>query len=210
MAGISGYLTLDTLSMLILLGIFIYFVVTCKKKKYPFFGLKNGFRGSGRKGSKKYKLPKSLQSSKSLGRESKPKKVNQHEERCRVIFEKLFGEKFKSVRPSWLKNPVTGRNLELDGFCSHIKTPIGTGLAFEYDGVQHSKFNGDHFHKKGGVSEFAYQIKKDDYKNLKCKEQQVLLIRIPHFVAFQDLERFIKTQCQKHGLAIKNGGNMYD
>ena len=48
-----------------------------------------------------------------------------------------------------------------------------------------------HFHKNG-VQEFEYQVMKDTWKDEKCKEKGVMLIRIPHFVAFHDLERYIK------------------
>lgn len=131
----------------------------------------------------------------------KPKKaprVNKHEERCREIFEDLFGTKFKSVRPDWLANPVTKKNLELDGFAPDIRTKLGRGLAFEYDGEQHARYN-KHFHK-GGPEEFIYQTKKDSWKDMKCKEKGVLLIRIPHYVVFQDLERYIKQRLVKEGL----------
>ena len=138
---------------------------------------------------------------KSLGLKSAPKKkqkFNKSEERCREIFEETFGCEFKSVRPDWLKNPVTKQNLELDGFAPHIKTPIGTGLAFEYDGIQHSQYN-KHFHPNG-PDEFIYQTKKDSWKDLKCKENGILLIRIPHYVAYQDLERFIGQKLRRYGM----------
>lgn len=124
-------------------------------------------------------------------------RVNKHEERCRTIFEEIFGREFRSIRPDWLKNPITKRNLELDGFCESIKTPIGRGLAFEYDGEQHSRYiPGSHFHRKGPM-EFVYQAKKDSWKDMTCKNRGVLLIRIPSFVHFDDLERYIKQELRK-------------
>lgn len=123
---------------------------------------------------------------------------NKSEERCREIFEEIFDTRFKSIRPDWLVNPVSGKNLELDGFAPNIQTKLGKGLAFEYDGSQHSQYS-KHFHKNG-PEEFLYQVKRDTWKDLKCKERGVLLIRIPHFVAYQDLERYIKTKLRKEGL----------
>jgi hypothetical protein len=128
----------------------------------------------------------------------KEKRVNKHEERCRDIFQNIFKTKFKTIRPDWLKNPVTNQNLELDGFNPAIDTPIGKGLAFEYDGEQHAKYN-KHFHK-GGPIEFIYQTKKDSWKDLKCKENGIMLIRIPHFVAFHDLERYITQKLHRNGV----------
>lgn len=131
-------------------------------------------------------------------KKKKKRTYNKHENRCREIFEDIFERKFKSVRPDWLKNPVTGKNLELDGFCDSIETKIGTGLAYEYDGKQHSNYV-PHFHR-GGVDEFKYQMKKDEWKDLLCKNNGILLIRIPHFVDYNDLDRFIKSKLAKQGL----------
>jgi hypothetical protein len=131
------------------------------------------------------------------------KKINKHEEKCRIIFQVLFNQKFESVRPGWLKNPVTGRNLELDGFCPTIMTPLGRGLAFEYDGEQHSKYN-KHFHRHG-PDEFLYQVKKDSWKDLRCKQEGVMLIRIPHYIAYNELRPYIVRQLQKSGVHIPGG-----
>lgn len=129
----------------------------------------------------------------------KKKKLYKHEEKCRQIFQEIFGVKFKTIRPDWLKNPVTkGKNLELDGFNSTIKTPLGMGLAFEYDGRQHSKYT-PHFHKNG-PKEFVYQVKKDMWKDMKCREKGILLIRIPHFIDYHDLERYIKQRLRDKGM----------
>jgi hypothetical protein len=120
---------------------------------------------------------------------SKPKKKN--ENRCRDIFEGIFEKEFPSIRPDWLKNPATGENLELDGYCDALK------LAFEYDGGQHSKYT-PYFHRKG-PQEFVYQVKKDNYKTLMCKKKGIKLIRIPSFVPFMDLERYIRSRLKEEG-----------
>ena len=52
------------------------------------------------------------------------------------------------------------------------------------------------FHK-GGTEEFAYQVVKDSWKDRRCREMGIVLIRIPHFVAFQDLERYIRLALNK-------------
>lgn len=130
---------------------------------------------------------------------AKPKKrVNKNEERCREIFERIFNTKFVSVRPSWLKNPLTKHNLELDGYCESIVTPIGRGLAFEYDGEQHSSYT-PHFHRNG-KQDWHYQVLKDDIKDSICKHRKVMLIRIPSFVPYLDLERYIRQELHKRGV----------
>jgi hypothetical protein len=180
--------------MFVFICIFLYFVITDKKRKYP-------FDGPTRTDGEQFIKYGSLKN-----KSKKKKKVFSHEVKCREIFIKLFGGKFKSVRPDWLENPVTGKNLELDGFHPDIKTPIGRGLAFEYDGKQHASYV-PHFHR-GGKNEFIYQTKKDSWKDLKCKEKGILLIRIPHFILFNDLEEYIIEKCKKNGLNVKSS-NFY-
>src|SRR5690606_33925395 len=71
----------------------------------------------------------------------RPENGNKNENRCRVIMEKIFGKPFPSVRPKWLKNPATRRNLELDMYCHSIELPgfkKPIRLAVEYDGKQHT------------------------------------------------------------------------
>lgn len=171
--------------ILVFIGV-LYFFFTTKRKKYPFLS------------PSKTKFSDSYRKKGVFRKKRRFHKVNKHEEKCREIFQKIFQKPFKSVRPSWLKNPVTNKNLELDGYCPGIKTPLGNGLAFEYDGVQHSKYS-RHFHRRG-PQEFLYQVKKDSWKDHRCKQEGVLLIRIPHFVAYEDLERYIVQKLTKHRL----------
>lgn len=134
-------------------------------------------------------------------KKKKPKKKKfKHEEECRRILHKIFGVHFKSVRPDWLKNPATGRSLELDCYNENIPTPLGRSLAIEYDGIQHSQYN-KHFHPSG-EDEFLYQTQKDRYKDKVCRERGVLLIRIPHTVAFHDLERYLRHELVRYGVQI--------
>ena len=126
------------------------------------------------------------------------KKKYKSEERCRELFEGIFNEEFNSVRPDWLKSPLTGKNLELDGFAPNIKTPLGRGLAFEYDGEQHARYNA-HFHV-GDPKKFVHQVKNDSWKDQRCKEKGVLLIRIPHYILYQDLDKYIVNSLRKYRL----------
>lgn len=140
-------------------------------------------------------------------KKKKKPKLNKHEERCREIFQKIYNYRFKSIRPKWLKNPVTGKNLELDGYCPYIATPLGRGLAFEYDGKQHATYV-PHFHRHG-PQEFLYQYKKDSWKDLKCKHEGVMLVRIPHMVIYEDLERYITNKLHKLGMLPNQDHGMY-
>lgn len=127
-------------------------------------------------------------------------RVNKSEERCREIFEQIFNKPFPSVRPDFLKNPSTKRNLELDGYCPDIITPMGKGLAFEYDGIQHHQPT-RHFHGNNPY-EFVYQVQKDRFKDSKCREMGILLIRIPHYIPYHDLERNIRNKLKQHKVKI--------
>lgn len=113
-----------------------------------------------------------------------------NEERCRKILEKLYpGHKFPSVRPNWLKNPATKRNLELDMYCHELR------IAGEYDGKQH--FQKTKFHKS--KKDVIYQFRKDEWKAKRCQELGITLIRVPYWVRPEELENFIKERLIKLG-----------
>ncbi len=187
MWGWLKLLNLDTIIVIVIIVITIYFLLTTKKKKHKFIGL-----------NEDVDLNKILYK---RSKKKKKKRYGKFEERCREIFSNIFRAKFKKIRPDWLKNPATGKNLELDGYNAHIKTPLGYGLAFEYDGTQHSKYT-PHFHRNG-PKEFVYQTKKDTWRDIKCQEKGVMLIRIPHTIVYQDLERYIRMKLQKNNVFIQ-------
>jgi len=130
----------------------------------------------------------------------KKKKKNVYEEKCRKIFERIFRAKFPTTRKvKWLKNPETGRALELDGYNPNIKTHLGQGLAFEYDGPQHAAPSPE-LHGIMAHSEFSSQFRRDMHKNRLCKEHGVLLIRIHHLVDADQIENFIIKKLKEHDL----------
>lgn len=133
-------------------------------------------------------------------RDIKPKpkkKLFKHEEECRRILEEIFGVPFDSVRPDFLKNKLTGRNLELDCFNPDIETPLGVSLACEFDGIGHAEYT-PCFHKS--EADFHYQVQKDRWKDIQCLKHGILLIRVPHTVPFIYLKPFILSELNKHGV----------
>ena len=122
------------------------------------------------------------------GKKRIPKK---HETRCRIIMENLFRSPFVSVRPDFLKYDKTGKNLELDMFNSDLM------IALEYDGIHHRKFT-EFFHKS--EQDFIEQQERDKYKEEKCKELGITLIRVPDTVKYEDLEDYIKGELDKNNI----------
>lgn len=104
------------------------------------------------------------------------------EHKVREKFESMFNASFPSCRPDFLKNPETGFNLELDGYCEELK------IAFEYDGKQHYR----EIEYWGGREELEKIQRRDNLKQKLCEDAGVKLIRIPHFVV--DVKRYVEHQ----------------
>jgi hypothetical protein len=104
---------------------------------------------------------------------------------CREFFELHYGRPFKRARPDFLKNPLTNRNLELDGYNSEM------ALAFEYNGVQHYVYP-NRFHSN--EEEFTQQLRRDNYKREVCNQAGVYLINIPYTVPHAQIPNFIRAR----------------
>lgn len=109
--------------------------------------------------------------------------TSKFEEKCRKIIEEKLGVKFVSSRPSFLKNPETGRCLELDLYNENLK------LAFEVQGIQHYQFP-NIYHKT--EKDFIEQIRRDRYKKEVCKILNITLITIPYSFEGKSLEKKIE------------------
>lgn len=82
-------------------------------------------------------------------------------------FKRLFKTDFVKVRPTWLKNPKTGRCLELDGYSEKLK------IAFEYGSHKMA-------HKHSMIFTDQKNVKyKDAVKKRVCKKKGIKLIQIP-------------------------------
>ena len=107
------------------------------------------------------------------------------ETKCKMIFENIYGVEFPKMRPAFLRNPETNKNLELDGYNKML------GIAFEYNGSQHYFYN-PYFHKD--MSAFENQVKHDNLKASLCKKHGIHLIVIPYHLRHSELETFIRGQ----------------
>ena len=78
---------------------------------------------------------------------------------CREILESIYSVPFKPCRPNFLKNPKTGRNLELDGYNEELK------IAFECLPLHPS-------------TNYLYQIKKE-----LCSKNNIYLVFISFYTS---------------------------
>lgn len=86
------------------------------------------------------------------------------------------------IRLEWLKNPRTGRYLELDGYNHDLR------LAVEYQGQQHYIYP-NIYHKT--FDEYKKQKERDDFKRRSCDANGVYLITVPYTVKYDDIEKYI-------------------
>lgn len=119
-------------------------------------------------------------------------KVFVAQERIRLILEKHFSQPMKSIRPDWLKNPETNRNLELDGYCEALK------VAFEFQGRQH--FSNDTQY----AGDYEKQLVRDNFKKEKCLELgiQLLVIEQPRQYEISKFFQSVVNQLNKQNVFV--------
>jgi len=109
-----------------------------------------------------------------------------------MILEALTGCSFPSTRSlSWLKNPLTNRNLELDGYNEDLH------IGFECNGEQHyivvPRFHRKHSHYTDSdmEKELDLQIFRDGVKYIQCDAHSIDLIIIPYDIETWRLPSYI-------------------
>lgn len=121
--------------------------------------------------------------------ESRGKGGMKNERRCRRILEDIFKVDFPTVRPNWLKNPGTKRNLEIDCYNHALRI----GLEYSPD-ASHGALGS--FHKTR--ESLIYQIRKDQWKVKRCKELGITLVVVPSW-ATSDLKGYITRKLTESG-----------
>ena len=121
-------------------------------------------------------------------RQSSLPKCSKGEAECRRVLENIFNVEFPNVRPHFMRNTVTGENLELDMYNKSLN------LACEYNGQQHYKFN-KWMHKNS--SNFQNQKYRDIMKRDLCKKYGINLIEVPYTVKINDIESFLINRLKK-------------
>jgi hypothetical protein len=90
-----------------------------------------------------------------------------------VLEEFLQKKVARNIRPSFLRNPETGKFLEIDCYDPEFR------IAVEYNGIQHYVFPSV-FHKS--EKDFHDQLYRDRLKKKLCEENDVYLIPVPYWV----------------------------
>ncbi len=109
---------------------------------------------------------------------------------CRRVLESIFNAPFNKIRPKFLNNSVTSSNLEIDCYNDDLK------IGVEYNGVQHYKYT-PYFHKNEEA--FMNQKYRDEMKRRLCKDNDILLIEVPHTVAIEDIQQYIIEELKDNG-----------
>lgn len=104
------------------------------------------------------------------------------ERKCREVLEKLYRRSFPKTRPQFLRNPETGRLLELDCYCEYL------ALAAEYNGSQHYMWPN---YTNQSYDSFIKQRRRDRLKVDLCDLNGVYLITVPYNVPVDEIEDYI-------------------
>ena len=112
----------------------------------------------------------------------------------RHILETLFQDEFPTIRPDWLRNPLTNRTLEID--CYNEKL----GLAVEVSGAQHYQFEDNGFHHTR--EEFVKQVYRDRVKKEIILQRGLNFIVVPYTVRQDQLPQYIITCLQELGYSV--------
>lgn len=119
------------------------------------------------------------------------------EEMCKSFVEFYFQKPFEKTRPDFLKNPVTGENLELDLYNPELK------LAIEYNGAQHYHYNS--WMHKNSRDKFQNQQYRDLIKNDLCKKADITLVIVPYTIPHNQIGSFLFSEFKRLGFSPHDG-----
>lgn len=103
---------------------------------------------------------------------------------------RIFNLPFTKIRPMFLKNDETGKNLEIDAYNDKLK------IGVEYNGKQHYNYTpGWH----ASYKDFAKMQERDELKRKRCRENGITLIEIPYTIELNNIETYLRTELKKLG-----------
>ena len=110
--------------------------------------------------------------------------MSKGEKLYKQAIEEITGKPFFCVRPDFLKNPETGRNLEIDIYNDELR------MGIEYSGKSHYVFPNS-FHKS--YDDFINQVRRDQFKVDMCDVNGVYLITVPYNVPLnlEEIKKYI-------------------
>ena len=112
----------------------------------------------------------------------KSKKISKGERICKEVIEDIYEKPFYCVRPNFLKNPETKRNLELDMYNDELK------IAVERNGIQHYKWPN---YTGMSYEQFINQVRRDKFKIEICDTNGIYLITVPYTVTDNEIKDYI-------------------
>lgn len=121
-------------------------------------------------------------SNKSVEVKKRGRFISKGERMCCQTMERIYGVPFSTIRPKWLSNPETKRNLELDCYNDDLK------IAVEYNGAQHYKW--PNFTNQT-YEQFINQIRRDKLKFELCDKNGVYLIVVPYNIPHDKISPYI-------------------
>lgn len=116
--------------------------------------------------------------------ESKGEKISR---RC---LQNIYNLPFKNTRLDSIKNPDTGRSLEIDCYNPELK------LGVEYHGINHYKFI-PYFHQTR--EKFVKSQLRDAWKLQICNRLGITLIVVPYTCSHDKICKFIISELDRHG-----------
>lgn len=170
--------------------IFIFWLVYGGKEEYEFIGIEplTSIRLAG---NEPLPLKHSLFTNPPVEVEVPTFKGNKGEDIVAQAFEEIIeAEIQRNIRPDFLQNPESGKNMELDCYCEKYK------IAVEYNGIQHYKYPSA-FHKS--EREFYNQVYRDRLKKKLCDKAGIYLISVPYWVdQFEDEEQHLNEKYDRY------------
>ena len=118
------------------------------------------------------------------------KRESRGERECRRVMEQIFKRPFPCIRPPFLNNPATGKNLEID--CCNLDLMLGV----EYNGIQHYQYV-PAMHRT--YDAFHQQQVRDKLKQELCQAAGFTLITVPYTIQYDSIENYLLDQLRVLG-----------
>lgn len=176
-----GLESLAIMSVIIIVILFIFNLVTKENGTY------SNFKFIDRPSTFGYGSKMPTQYSEHTDKDSKL------ELKAKFILENIFRRPFVKIRPDFLRNEVTGYNLEIDLYNDDLR------LGVEINGDQHYKFI-PFFHRN--IDAFRNQRYRDEMKKVKCKKEGITLIEVPYKVGEEGLKAYLIEKLRLEGYLL--------